>query len=82
LGFEQLGLVHMHGKHSYLMIGLVAVGAVLFLSGVGGSALFLLWPLACMAMMAAMMWGMGGMGGRAHEPAKHTHDDGVTHSHP
>ncbi len=52
-----------HGKHSYLMVGLLVVGAALFFSGaVGGSALFLLWPLVCMAMMFFMMRGMG-MGG-------------------
>jgi len=69
-----------HGKHSYLIIGLVAVGAVLFLTGnVGG--LLLLWPVACMAMMVWMMWGMRGMGGSAPGPADHTHDDGVTHAH-
>jgi hypothetical protein len=68
-----------HKTHSYLMIGLLAVGAVLFFSGgVGGGALFLLWPLLCMAMMFGMMWFMGGM---SRGPAEHTHDDGVTHSH-
>ena len=67
-----------HGKHSYLMIGLLVVGAVLFLSGtVGGGALFLLWPLGCVLMMVFMMRGMGGMHGKP----DHTHDDGVTHSH-
>ena len=66
-----------HGKHSYLMIGLVAVGAVLLVTGNGGGVLFLLWPLACIAMMFLMMRGMGGM---KHD-ADHTHDDGVTHSH-
>lgn len=71
-----------HGKHTYLMIGMVALGAVLVLSGVGGGAAFLLWPLACMAMMAAMIWGMGGMGRGAPGPDHtHTHDDGLTHSH-
>lgn len=71
-----------HGKHMYLLVGLVAVGAVLFLSGVGGSAVFLLWPLTCMAMMGAMMWGMGGMGRREDAtPSAHTHADGLTHSH-
>jgi len=49
--------------------------------GVGGGAVFLLWPLACMAMMVAMMWGMGGMGRGGSAPAEHTHDDGLTHSH-
>lgn len=69
-----------HGKHTYLMLGLVAVGAVLFFSGIAGGALFLLWPLACMGMMIAMMWGMRGMGGGA-KPAEHTHADGFTHTH-
>lgn len=68
-----------HKTHTYLMIGLVVAGAVLFFSGVAdGGALFLLWPLACVAMMVAMMWGMGGM---SHGPKEHTHEDGVTHSH-
>lgn len=68
-----------HKTHSYLMIGLVVAGAVFFFSGVvDGGALFLLWPLACVAMMVAMMWGMGGM---SHGPKEHTHEDGVTHSH-
>ena len=68
-----------HKTHSYLMVGLLAVGAVLFFSGgVPGGALFLLWPLLCMGMMFAMMWSMGGM---SRGPAEHTHDDGVTHSH-
>ena len=67
-----------HNKHSYLMIGLLAVGAVLLFSGsVSGGALFLLWPLACIAMMVLMMRGMGGM----KHGTDHTHDDGVTHSH-
>ena len=70
-----------HGKRSYLMIGLVVVGAVLFFSGSAGGWLFLLWPLACMGMMVAMMWGMGGMGRRAPGPAQHTHEDGLKHSH-
>lgn len=68
-----------HKSHSYLMVGLLAIGAGLFFSGVaGGSALFLLWPLLCMGMMFGMMWSMGGMSGR---PSAHTHDDGVTHAH-
>ena len=71
-----------HAKHSYLMIGLVAVGAVLFLTGNAGGLLFLAWPLACMAMMVWMMWGMRGMGAApAPVPADHTHDDGSTHAH-
>lgn len=49
-----------HRTHMYLMVGMVAVGAVLFFTGVlGGSAFALLWPLACVAMMLAMMWAMG-----------------------
>ena len=68
-----------HKTHSYLMIALLIAGAALFLSGgVGGGALFLLWPLACVGMMVAMMWSAGGM---SHGPAEHTHVDGVTHSH-
>lgn len=51
-------------KHSYVMIGLLIVGAALFFSGsTGGAALFLLWPLACVAMMFFMMRAMGGMHG-------------------
>lgn len=71
-----------HKTHSYLVVGLLAVGAVLFFSGgVRGGALFLLWPLLCMGSMFAMMWFMGGMGGMSRGPAEHTHPDGVTHSH-
>jgi hypothetical protein len=71
-----------HGKHSYLMIGIVAVGAVLFLTGNAGGLVFLLWPLACMGMMVWMMWSMGGMGRGSSGQADHvhTHDD-VTHAH-
>ena len=69
-----------HKTHSYFMVGLLAVGAVLFFSGVvGGGALFLLWPLLCMGGMFAMMWFMGG--GMSSRPSEHTHDDGVTHTH-
>lgn len=50
-------------KHSYVMLGLLAVGATLFFTGfTGGGLLFLLWPLACIAMMFLMMRGMGSMG--------------------
>lgn len=71
-----------HKTHSYLMVGLLAVGAVLFFSGgVGGGALFLLWPLLCMGSMFAMMWFMSGMGSTGRGLAEHTHPDGVTHSH-
>jgi len=75
-----------HQKHSYLMIGLLVVGAALFFSGsVGGGALFLLWPLACMGMMFMMMRGMSGMqNGTDHthdRTSDHTHEDGLTHSH-
>ncbi|PZS32513.1 MAG: hypothetical protein DLM59_08065 [Pseudonocardiales bacterium] len=71
-------MVRMRGmKHSYVMVALVVVGGALFFSGVGGGAVFLLWPLAFVGMMVAMMWGMRGMG----KPAQHTHPDGVTHSH-
>ncbi len=67
-----------HSRHSYLMIGLLGVGALLLLSGtVGGGALVLLWPLACMAMMFFMMRGVGGMG----RNSEHTHEHGVTHAH-
>lgn len=67
-----------HQKHFYVMVGLLVVGAALFFSGgVGGGALFLLWPLACMGMMFAMMWGMTGM----QRDSEHTHEDRVTHSH-
>jgi len=67
-----------HNKHSYLMIGLLMVGAVLFFSGsIGGSVLFLFWPLACVGMMFWMMRGMSGM----QHGTDHTHDGGVTHSH-
>ncbi len=69
-----------HGKHSSLMLGIVAVGAVLFLTGNVGGWLFLLWPLACMAMMVAMMWSMG-RSAPATVPAEHTHDHGVTQAH-
>ena len=82
-----------HRKHSYLMIGLLVVGAGLFFSGtVNAGALFLLWPLACMGMMVAMMWGMNQMGKSDRtrdENVNHFHDDagnyvdkdGVSHSH-
>ncbi len=53
-----------HTKHSYLMIGLLSVGAILFFTGfAGGGVLFLLWPLACVAMMFFMMRAMGRMHG-------------------
>ncbi len=66
-----------NSRLTYLMIGMVAVGAVLVASGVGGGAVLLLWPLACMAMMAAMMWGMAAMshgGGAAGEQARNEDD--------
>ena len=67
-----------HKTHSYLMVGLLAVGAGLYLSGgVGGGAL-LLWPLLCMGMTFGMMRSMGGM---SRGPAEHTHANGVTHTH-
>lgn len=81
IGPAHIGTSELSGmstKHSYLMVGLVVIGAVLLLSGSGGGAVFLLWPLACMGMMFAMMWWMGGGMSRN---AEHTHDDGVTHSH-
>lgn len=75
-----------HQKHSYLMVGLLVAGAALFFSGgVGGGALFLLWPLACMGMIFMMMRGMSGMQNgpdHTHDGASdHTHEDGLTHSH-
>ena len=74
-----------HKTHAYLMIGLLAAGAVLFASGgVGGGTLFLLWPLLCVGMMLAMLWSMGGMFRRPTDRpkvAEHTHADGVTHVH-
>ncbi len=60
----------MHNTHSYLIIGLVAVGAMLLLSGSAGGLVFLLWPLACIGMMFFMMRSMGGMG-----RGDHRHDD-------
>jgi len=66
-----------YSKHTYVTLALIAVGAVLFLSGVRGGLVFLLWPLSCLLMMFLMMRGMGAMGGKS----DHTHDDGVTHSH-
>lgn len=73
-------LDHMNNKtHMYLMVGLVVGGGALFFSGlVDGGALFLLWPLACVAMMVWMMWAMRSM---SRGPLEHTHDDGVSHSH-
>lgn len=68
-----------HNKHSYVLIGLLTVGAVLFFTGTGAGLLFLLWPLACLGMMFLMMRGMN-MGGMNHG-AEHTHPGGVTHSH-
>ncbi len=48
-----------HMKHSYLMVGLLVVGSVLFFSGiVSAQSLFLLWPLACVLMMLFMMRAM------------------------
>ena len=61
-----------HQKHSYVMIGLLIIGAGLFFSGIaGGRALFLLWPLACVGMMGFMMWGMS----RGQGSDQPTHDD-------
>ncbi|MDP3713751.1 MAG: hypothetical protein Q8R60_14850 [Mycobacteriales bacterium] len=77
------GLVSMnHDKHPYWLLGIVAVGAVLVLTGNVGGWLFLLWPAACVAMMVWMMWGMRGMAAApAPVPPEHTHDDGLTHAH-
>ena len=67
-----------HGKHTYWMIGVVAVAAVLYLTGNVGGWMLLLWPVACMAMMAWMMWSMSGMGGKGSRgpaplPPEHVH---------
>lgn len=62
-------------KHAYLMVALVVVGAAVFLSGVGGGVVFLLWPLACAGMMVTMTWGMRGMG----KPTERVRPDGVRH---
>lgn len=68
-----------HSKHSYLMIGLLVLGAALYFTGfAGGAVLFLLWPLACVAMMFFMMRGMGGMGGmHGNDEVKHEDSDAV-----
>ena len=70
-----------HGKHTYVMIGFAAVGAVLLLTDNAGGLLFLLWPLACVAMMVWIMWGMRGMGRNDPDPADHAHDDDLTLAH-
>lgn len=68
-----------HKTHMYLMIGLLIGGGALYFSGlIDGGALFLLWPLACVAMMVVMMWAMGSMWPR---PVEHNGDDGASHSH-
>ena len=75
---EHQGSVTMkHRPHSCLMIGLVAAGGLLFLTGNAGGPLLLLWPLACLALM---VWGMGGMVRSAPVSTDHTHDFGLTHA--
>ncbi|WP_298456594.1 hypothetical protein [uncultured Cellulomonas sp.] len=73
-----------HGKHIYLMLGAIAIGAVLYFTGmISSSALLLLWPLGCVAMMIAMMWGMRGMNGHnsaSDEPTR-AGQDTRTHTH-
>ena len=50
-----------HNRHAYLMIGLIAVGAVLFLTdAIDGGVLFLLGPLVCLVMMVVVMRAMSG----------------------
>jgi hypothetical protein len=70
-----------HSRHTYWMVGIAAVGAVLFLTANAGGWLVLLWPVACMATMVWMMWGMRGAGRDAPAPATRPHHDGLTHSH-
>lgn len=71
-----------HGRHSFMMIALLAVGAILLLTGNVGGLLFVLWPLACVAMMVWMMWAMRGMGRGAPGPGPaDSHDDCLTHPH-
>ncbi len=63
-----------HKSHSYLMIGLLVLGAALYFSGTGGGALFLIFPLMCMGMMFFMMRGMGGMHGKPDDPSESDRD--------
>ena len=72
-----------HGKHAYMMLGIAAVGAVLFLTGNAGGLPFQRRPIACMAMMVWMMWSMRGMGSNSRDPVEHTHDNDrdLTHAH-
>lgn len=52
-----------HGKHLYLMIGLVALVSVLWFTGAADTGwVLILWLGACAAMMFFMMRGMGGGG--------------------
>lgn len=67
-----------HKAHTYLMIGAVALGAVLFFSGaLGGGSVFLIWILACAGMMFFMMRGMGG----THGGGDHQSDAERDHEH-
>ena len=51
-----------HGKHIFICIGFVAVGAI-FVAAAGLDLSYgILFLLPCMVMMAAMMWMMGGGG--------------------
>lgn len=68
-------------KHAYVLIGIVAAGTVLFLTGSPGGLLFWLWPLSCLAMMSWLMWSMRDTGRSAADPADHIHEDGWTHAH-
>jgi H+/Cl- antiporter ClcA len=50
-----------HGKHLYLMVGLVVLAVVLSLAGVGGGGWVpFLFIGGCVVMMFFMMRGMGG----------------------
>ena len=67
-----------HKGHAYLMVGLLAVGAVLVLTdAVDGGLLLALWPFACLVMMVVMVWSMGGR----NTPSQDTQNDAVTQSH-
>lgn len=57
------------------MLGLVALAAVLFFTGIGGGSLILLlWLVGCAAMMFFMMRGTGSGDGH-HGGQNATHDD-------
>ena len=55
-----------HGAHMW-MCGAVIVVALAFVLATG-SAVYVLWPLACMVMMGGMMWLMMRGGGRGDGP--------------